>query len=34
MGNRLVSVSDEGRHLLGADLFGFSDGTEEDAEYE
>lgn len=34
MGNRLVSVSDEGRHLLGADLFGFSDGTEEEIEYE
>ena len=33
-GNRLVSVSDEGRHLLGADLFGFSDGTEEEIEYE
>ena len=34
MGNRLVSVSDEGRQQLGADLFGFSDGTEEEIEYE
>ena len=33
-GNRLVSVSDEGRQQLGADLFGFNDGAEEDAEYE
>jgi len=33
-GNRLVSVSDEGRQLLGADLFGFSDGTEEEIKYE
>ena len=34
MGNRLVSVSDEDRHLLGADLFGFNDGAEEEIEYE
>ena len=33
-GNRIVSVSDEGRQQLGADLFGFNDGAEEDAEYE
>ena len=34
MGNRLVSVSDEGRHLLGADLFGFNDGADALVEYE
>ena len=33
-GNRIVSVSDEGRHLLGADLFGFSDGADALVEYE
>jgi len=33
-GNRLVSVSDEGRHLLGADLFGFNDGADALVEYE
>ena len=33
-GNRLVSVSDEGRQLLGADLFGFSDGADALVEYE
>ena len=33
-GNRLVSVSDEDRQLLGADLFGFSDGADALVEYE
>jgi len=33
-GNRLVSVSDEGRHLLSADLFGFNDGADALVEYE